>query len=647
MKMIQVLSLTLGLAVFVSPLLAQETGTLSSDQLDNLMAPVALYPDPLLAQMLVASTYPHQIDEAGRLLRARPSPVDDRPWDVSVKAVAHYTLALQFMDHNLDWTTTLGRSYVKQPVDTMKAIQRLRRLAQATGTLRSGQEIEVVESGGDIRIWPAGPELLFVPVYDPATAMRPRVAQVGTPLISFGSGQKIGAWLNRDCDWAKSAIVYHGWEGSANWVERSRPAVQMSKVYLDTAYSDSGGDRSILNSSVNYEALNRWNGIHPKVGFGLRRSTSAATGSGNSGVIYSSDIECNINVHDSRLNQFRGYADIGRQSPLPEELKPDEAQESRPSMPLFVAAHPEFEPGVANEQVHSSQAETVQMPRGYQEKLFHTPEEAMTALGEAASTDDRAALEAIFGHRNLSKLLTGDSVVDDGALKQFAGKFQKSELLEKATPTTYRVVVGEEKWPFPIPIIKEGGHWRFNTALGLDELSTQKLGANELSAILSCRAFVLAQWEYRAASGHRSRDGQPVYAQRFLSTPGGRDGLYWPTKENETRSPLGALLSSAATPDTNGFHGYDFKILTRQGNEAPGGRLNYVNGDGDMVSGFALIAYPTHWGISGIMTYAVNQQGRVYGINFGLRTAEIVSEIDEYNPDPSWKLVDEGYPPAR
>ena len=140
MKMIQVLSLTPRTGrVFVSPLLPQEAGTLSSDQLDNLMAPVALYPDPLLAQMLVASTYSHQIDEAARLLRARPSPVDDRPWDVSVKAVAHYTLALQFMDDNLDWTTALGRSYVKQPVDTMKAIQRLRRLAQATGALRSGK----------------------------------------------------------------------------------------------------------------------------------------------------------------------------------------------------------------------------------------------------------------------------------------------------------------------------------------------------------------------------------------------------------------------------------------------------------------------------------------------------------------------------
>jgi hypothetical protein len=316
-------------------------------------------------------------------------------------------------------------------------------------------------------------------------------------------------------------------------------------------------------------------------------------------------------------------------------------------MQLFVAAHREFEPGVANEQARGSQAETVQMPRGYQEKLFHTPEEAMTALGEAVSANDRAALATIFGPRNLSKLLTGDSMVDDGALKQFASKFQTSVLLEKATPTTYRVVVGEEKWPFPISIVKEGAHWRFNTALGLDELSTQELGANELSAILTCRAFVLAQWEYRTLSGHRSHDGQPVYAQRFLSTPGEHDGLYWPTKENETRSPLGALLSSAATPNTDGFHGYDFKILTRQGNEAPGGRFNYLNGDGDMVSGFALIAYPSHWGISGIMTYAVNQQGRVYGINFGLRTAEIVSETDEYNPDPSWKLVDEGYPAAQ
>ncbi len=287
-----------------------------------------------------------------------------------------------------------------------------------------------------------------------------------------------------------------------------------------------------------------------------------------------------------------------------------------------------------------------------QQQLFPTPEAAVQALVAATKAKDQAALSAIFGPER-DKLLSGDPVEDNNALERFAGRLQTLATLEKATDAKSTLLVGAEHWPFPIPLVEGAGQWRFDTAAGIEEILNRRIGHNELSAMMTCRAYVLAQWEYFTQANNTSEDGLAVYAQRFVSTPGKRDGLYWDTAAGEDPSPFGALVTEARAegygpgkqaaaqgekPKRAPYHGYYFKILTRQGPHAPGGKFDYII-NGHMIAGYALIAYPDAWGSSGIMTFMVSQQGRVYEKNLGADTAKLVEKLTEYDPDPSWTLV--------
>jgi hypothetical protein len=290
--------------------------------------------------------------------------------------------------------------------------------------------------------------------------------------------------------------------------------------------------------------------------------------------------------------------------------------------------------------------------------LFATPEDAMRALAAAAKAEDQAALTAIFGP-DRERLLSGDPIEDNRALEHFAAELDKSARLEKADDAKFTVVIGETKWPFPIPIVREGSQWRFDTAAGLEEILNRRIGDNELSAIMTCRAYVVAQWEYFTQPLDTSQDGMAVYAQKFISSPGTRNGLYWETAAGEKPSPLGTLVADARAEGYNAgrprndaeqtgaparkrfpYHGYRFRILTRQGSHAPGGSFSYII-NGNMIAGYAAIAYPDKWGSSGVMTFIVNQQGRIYQKNLGQDTERIAAGITEYDPDPTWKLVKE------
>jgi hypothetical protein len=293
--------------------------------------------------------------------------------------------------------------------------------------------------------------------------------------------------------------------------------------------------------------------------------------------------------------------------------------------------------------------------------LFSTPEDAVKALVSAAEAKDQAAMMAIFGPER-EKLLSGDPVEDRNALEHFAGNLRKFSQLEKAGDTKFTLLVGDDKFPFPIPLILQAGQWRFDTEAGLEEILTRKIGRNELSAIMTCRAYVIAQWDYFTQPLDTSQDGLAVYAQRFISTPGKRDGLYWDTPEGAPPSPLGSLIMQeraegypagrARSPEAAGkdsaapvrkrspYHGYYFKILKSQGPHAPGGKYSYII-NGNMIAGYALVAYPSKWGSSGVMTFLVNQQGRVYEKNLGPNTEQIASAMADYDPDPTWKLVKE------
>lgn len=301
----------LALLVWVPALRAQDVppdALFSPDQLDNLLAPIALYPDPLLAQVLLAATFPDQIDEAARFVRSdsNPDDVDAQSWDVSVKAVAHYPSVLDMMADTLDWTTSLGQAYVYQSTDVMTAVQRLRAQARDQGNLVTTPELQVVDSGGEIELWPAQPEYLYVPQYDPAVVFSYHRA----PLF-FGAPFFIGAWLNFDFDWREHRIFYHGWEGDRGWIRRSRGYIHPTNVYVNNTYRNVVINRTVINRRVNYGALNRYDDIHRTANFNNFRGNNRVMNQPPPQPVHvtvpNKIITRNINTGDPRINEFRGH----------------------------------------------------------------------------------------------------------------------------------------------------------------------------------------------------------------------------------------------------------------------------------------------------------------------------------------------------
>jgi len=328
-------SLLFCFAVLAQVLRYQDAGAqnFTPDQLDNLLAPVALYPDPLLAQVLVAATFPDQIDEAARFVRANadPAAIDGQAWDVSVKAVAHYPDVLSMMADSLDWTSALGQAYVAQPDDVMASVQRLRQQAQAAGNLDTGPEQEVVDDGGDIEIWPAQPQVIYVPVYDPGVVYFGSGGALGSPIVTFGAACPIGAWLNRDFDWHHRRVFYHGWSNGPGWVGRARPYVQLNSAYVDSRFQKVATGRADPGRTINRVALDRFSSVHRNVRF-----SQAPTGAPPNG---NKIIQRNIDTGDPRIETFRG-----RSAPPQNDAQVQTYRASRP---------PEAAPQPAPQEYHA------------------------------------------------------------------------------------------------------------------------------------------------------------------------------------------------------------------------------------------------------------------------------------------------------
>jgi hypothetical protein len=235
----------------------------SRQQLENLLAPVALYPDPLLAQIFVAATFSDQIQDAADFLRHRNDPyaIDGAPWDVSVKAVAHYPSVLNMMADRIDWTVALGQAYVEQPGEVMSSVQFLRWRAQRAGNLVSNPYQEVVVEREYIEIVPYRPDVIYVPVYEPDVIFIQPAA-----FITFGPAFPIGVWLNRDCDWRGRRVYYHGWRGGG-WIERSRPRVQINNVYVNNSFRNVRVNREVVRRQVNVQNLNRFTSVNREANF--------------------------------------------------------------------------------------------------------------------------------------------------------------------------------------------------------------------------------------------------------------------------------------------------------------------------------------------------------------------------------------------
>jgi hypothetical protein len=290
---------------------------------------------------------------------------------------------------------------------------------------------------------------------------------------------------------------------------------------------------------------------------------------------------------------------------------------------------------------------------GPHQRTFASPGEAVQALVEAVKAGDMEALASILGPEGRDLISSGDAVADKQDRARFVRSYEESNKLERPTETKAVLVIGQDQWPLPIPVVKEGETWRFDSAAGKEEILSRRIGRNELSAMQVCLAYVDAQREYARMA--RESDGVLAYAMKFRSDEGKQNGLYWPTKEGEALSPLGVLVANAraegySRKTSDGkptpYHGYFYRILTAQGPDATGGAYDYVV-NGKMIGGFALVAYPAQYGVSGVMTFIVNHEGVVYQKDLGTDTENTARAMQTYNPDSTWKKAGAPPPPTR
>jgi len=275
-----------------------------------------------------------------------------------------------------------------------------------------------------------------------------------------------------------------------------------------------------------------------------------------------------------------------------------------------------------------------------QQKTFSSAEEAVKATVAAARSNSDKQLLTVFGAQAKEILFSGDAVADRQRREQFIAAYDENNRLVTEGENTI-LIVGKQEWAFPIPIVKKGASWVFDTAKGKQEILNRRIGENELNTIQTCLAIVDAEREY--AMKDRDRNGLLEYAQKFVSDPGKKNGLYWEAKQGEPQSPLGPIMFQARSQGYQGkpsttptpYHGYNYRVLTAQGKDAPGGAYSYLL-KGKMIGGFAVVASPAEFGNSGVMTFVVNHDGNVFQKNLGANTSAIARSMKEYNPDKTW-----------
>jgi Protein of unknown function (DUF3300) len=324
---------------------------LSAEQMDNLLAPIALYPDPLLAQVFPASTFVDQVEQAARWLRGnnnQTTGVDNQSWDVSVKSVAHYPQVVYMMSDKLDWTTALGQAYVNQSTEVLTSVQRLRARAKSAGYLISTPQQTVIIEKEVIKVVPAQPQVIYVPTYNPQVVYvqpapsGPSTGQVvAATAIAFGAGLAIGAWLNNDCNWHTHTVYYHGWHGSG-WISTSVHHVHVNSVYVNHSYSTVHVNRTVVNRNVNYNNINHYNNVNRNVNYNnvnvnnvnrnnvnvnnvnvnnvnrnnvntnnVNRNNVNTNNVNTNNVNRNNVANKNINTNDARINSMRGQTSSG------------------------------------------------------------------------------------------------------------------------------------------------------------------------------------------------------------------------------------------------------------------------------------------------------------------------------------------------
>jgi hypothetical protein len=281
-------------------------------------------------------------------------------------------------------------------------------------------------------------------------------------------------------------------------------------------------------------------------------------------------------------------------------------------------------------------------PKATKQMTFATPEDAVKALVDAVRAKNVNGMLEVIGPKSKNWLFSGDRVADAADWKKFLAAYDQKNSISMQCDAKAILNAGDDDWPFPAPLVKKAGKWTFDAEAGHEEVINRRVGRNELDTIQTLLAIVDAQREFAASDANG--DGLADYARRFLSSPGKKDGLYWPTKEGETPSPLGPLVAKAVNEGygaktragkPEAYHGYYYRMLTAQGKDAPGGAFDYLV-KGKLFGGFAVVAYPASYGNSGVKTFIVNHNGIVYEKDLGPASATEAKKMKLFNPGKGW-----------
>jgi hypothetical protein len=665
---------------------AQSSGSptrFSQQELTQVLAPIALFPDSLMAQVLMAATYPVEVAQADRWAKGHRNlkgdqlnaVLDKMKWDLSVKALVPFPQVLALMSVKLDWTQRVGDAFLDQQNEVMDAIQQLRSKAYAQGSLKSCSEQKVVIEEHTIRIEPANPQLIYVPVYNSSVvygswpypeylpcSLYPAGAIAATGMISFAAGVAVGSAWNA------------GW-GSWNWgahqinTNINRPANindnHISVSSLQTAKWEHDAGHRLAVPYRSRDLRNR---------YGQTGRSDQAARFDFRGFDQNEEYRLDQGTNGYEPDQRRGSGSPDRPATFQDRQTSLQTSDlSRPDQEGFTQARtPNAFEGIE----HGNDAQRFS-DRGWMsrqsalnrgsgggassssgsgrgarvggsgiQREFASPEEAVQALMIAIKTNNTKELLVILGAEGRDLVFSGDEVGVRAASERFEKASAEMNQLEKRDPGRVILHVGSEDWPFPVPIMNRGNFWYFNTNEGRDEILSRRIGKNELNAVQVCLAFVDAEVGY--ASLDRIGDGVLQYAQKFASRAGRKDGLYWPGKEGEEPSPMGSLVARACEEEYRSgrgggrpipYHGYYYRILKGQGSGAPEGARDYVV-KGKMIGGFALVAYPEQYGVSGIRSFIVNHDGMVYEKDLGKKTSQAARAMRSFDPDKTWKKVE-------
>ena len=679
---------------------------LPPDQLDSLVAPIALYPDPLLAQTLVAATYPLEIVQLQQFLAKNPKLKDKaladavakQPWDPSIQSMAAVPEVVKRLADDIQWTTQLGDAFLDQQSDVMDAVQRMRKKAQDKGALTSNEqqkvETQVVEQKTVIVVQPSNPEVIYVPSYNPTVVYPPPIypyppvyypppPPYGAAFVSFTAGVMIGAavWGGSccGCGWGSNNTVNvnvnNNYNRNANInsgnVQHNsahRGGAPYSSQATANKYGGSakGGSQGSRGASAQQQGGRQGGaGASPSAntrgGGGAGASPSASTrGGGGAGASPSASSRGagKLRRLRRRLRRLQREQRQGKQLPglLEHELprrgwglarrrrRPGRAEMSvmKKWLGSGIVCAFIFAPALDAAEPVAPAAKKPSV--AVHQRTFDSARGAADALISAAVRLDLPALKEILGPDGEDFVVTADAVQDRNQIEAFAAKArEKNDVVPDAkNPNLAILSIGDQDWPMPVPIVRKGGKWLFDSKAGRKEVLYRRIGGNELNAIGACHHFVEAQHAY-ALEKH---DGSPVnqYAQKIISTPGKQDGLAWQNPDGTMGGPLGEGLARAIaegySKKSEPFHGFYFKVLKGQGPAAPLGKIDFVV-EGVMIGGFALVAAPADYRVTGVKSFIVSHDGIVYEKDLGPKTLEHFRAMELYDPDKSWSPVKE------